>query len=115
MHRTVTLFLILAVRQPVVDSWTTLLQRRARADEGPGVEKFVQDVRDESMESYKAAQAKDQGQMIATAETLSATCAGEPLYGAGRVRSGRVERPASVAVVEQLDRRAVRDSRELMP
>jgi hypothetical protein len=45
----------------------------------PAWEKFVQDVRDESMESYKAAQAKDQGQMIATAETLSATCAGEPL------------------------------------
>lgn len=40
----------------------------------PVWEKFVQDVRDESMKSYRAALAKDQGQMIATAETLSATC-----------------------------------------
>jgi len=41
----------------------------------PTWEKFVQDVRDASMKSYKAAQAKDQDQMIATAETLSTSCA----------------------------------------
>jgi hypothetical protein len=35
---------------------------------------FVQDVRDESMKAYAAAKAKDQGKMIAIAETLSATC-----------------------------------------
>jgi hypothetical protein len=40
----------------------------------PAWEKFVQDVRDASMKSYKAALAKDQDQMIATAETLSTTC-----------------------------------------
>ena len=37
---------------------------------------FVHDVRDASMQAYKAAQAKDQGKMIDTAETLSAACAG---------------------------------------
>jgi hypothetical protein len=42
----------------------------------PAWEKFVQDVRDASMKSYAAAQAKDQDQMIATAETLSASCSG---------------------------------------
>jgi hypothetical protein len=42
----------------------------------PVWEKFVLDVRDASMKSYKAAQAKDQDQMIALAETLSATCSG---------------------------------------
>lgn len=42
----------------------------------PAWEKFVQDVRDASMKSYAAAQAKDQAQMIATAETLSASCSG---------------------------------------
>ena len=36
---------------------------------------FVQEVRDASMKSYKAAQAKDQDKMIETAETLSASCA----------------------------------------
>lgn len=42
----------------------------------PVWEKFVLDVRDASMKSYKAAQAKDQDQMIALSETLSATCSG---------------------------------------
>jgi hypothetical protein len=37
---------------------------------------FVQDVRDASMKSYRAAQAKDQDKMVETAETLSAACAG---------------------------------------
>ena len=37
---------------------------------------FVQQVRDASMQAFKAAQAKDQSQMIANAETLSAACAG---------------------------------------
>ena len=37
---------------------------------------FVQEVRDASMKAYTAAQAKDQDKMIATAETLSASCAG---------------------------------------
>src|SRR5688572_18331468 len=37
---------------------------------------FVQEVRDASMKSYRAAQAKDQEEMIETAETLSAACAG---------------------------------------
>src|SRR5215510_10076107 len=37
---------------------------------------FVQQVRDEGMKAYKAAQAKDQEKMIATAETLSASCNG---------------------------------------
>jgi hypothetical protein len=37
---------------------------------------FVQELRDASMKSYKAAQAKDQNKMIDLAETLSATCAG---------------------------------------
>lgn len=37
---------------------------------------FVQEVRDASMQAYKAAQAKNQDQMIDIAETLSAACAG---------------------------------------
>ena len=37
---------------------------------------FVQDVRDASMKSYKAAQAKDQAKMSELSETLSAACAG---------------------------------------
>ena len=37
---------------------------------------FVQDLRDASMQAYKAAQAKDQGKMIENSETLSAACAG---------------------------------------
>jgi hypothetical protein len=36
---------------------------------------FVQQVRDASMESYRAAQAKDQDKMIAIAEKLSDSCA----------------------------------------
>ena len=36
---------------------------------------FVQQVRDASMKSYKAAQAKDQDKMIETSEELSASCA----------------------------------------
>jgi hypothetical protein len=42
----------------------------------PAWEKFVQDVRDASMKAYAAAQAKDQEQMIAISEPLSATCSG---------------------------------------
>ena len=42
----------------------------------PDWSKFVQDVRDAGMKAYTAAQAKDQDKMIATAETLSAACAG---------------------------------------
>ena len=37
---------------------------------------FVQEVRDASMKSYRAAQAKDQDKMIELSETLSAACAG---------------------------------------
>jgi hypothetical protein len=37
---------------------------------------FVREVRDASMTAYKAALAKDQAQMIANSETLSAACAG---------------------------------------
>ena len=37
---------------------------------------FVQQVRDVSMQAYKAAQAKDQNKMIAISEPLSAACAG---------------------------------------
>jgi hypothetical protein len=37
---------------------------------------FVQEVRDVGMKAYKAAQAKDQDQMIAISETLSTACAG---------------------------------------
>jgi hypothetical protein len=37
---------------------------------------FVQEVRDAGMKAYKAAQTKDQEQMIAIAEPLSAACAG---------------------------------------
>jgi len=36
---------------------------------------FVQEVRDASMQAYKAAQAKDQEKMIALSEGLSASCA----------------------------------------
>ena len=37
---------------------------------------FVQQLRDESMKSFKAAQAKDQGKMIELSETLNASCEG---------------------------------------
>jgi hypothetical protein len=37
---------------------------------------FVQGVREAGLKAYKAAQAKDQDQMIAISETLSAACAG---------------------------------------
>ena len=37
---------------------------------------FVQEVRDASMKSYRAAQARDQDKMIDTADTLSTACAG---------------------------------------
>ena len=37
---------------------------------------FVQEVRDASMKSYRAAQAKDQDKMIETAEALSTSCEG---------------------------------------
>ena len=37
---------------------------------------FVQQLRDASMQAYRAAQAKDQDAMIANAETLSEACAG---------------------------------------
>ena len=37
---------------------------------------FVQELRDASMKAYRAAQAKDQDQMIANSETLTAACAG---------------------------------------
>jgi hypothetical protein len=37
---------------------------------------FVQQVRDASMKSYSAAQAKDQGKIIELSETLSASCSG---------------------------------------
>ena len=37
---------------------------------------FVQEVRDASMQSYRAAQAKDQDKMIELSETLSTACAG---------------------------------------
>jgi hypothetical protein len=37
---------------------------------------FVQEVRDVSMQAYRAAQAKDQDKMIEIGETLSAACAG---------------------------------------
>ena len=37
---------------------------------------FVQEVRDVSMKSYKAAQAKDQEKMIDLSEALSWSCAG---------------------------------------
>ena len=37
---------------------------------------FVQQVRDASMQSYRAAQAKDQAKMIELSETLSASCSG---------------------------------------
>jgi hypothetical protein len=44
----------------------------------PAWTKFVQDVRDASMQAYRAAQAKDQDKMIEISETLSASCAGCP-------------------------------------
>ena len=37
---------------------------------------FVQELRDASMQAYRAAQAKDQDKMIANSEALSAACAG---------------------------------------
>jgi cytochrome c556 len=37
---------------------------------------FVQEVRDASMQAYRAAQAKDQDKMIENSETLSTACAG---------------------------------------
>ena len=37
---------------------------------------FVQEVRDASMQSYRAAQAKDQDKMIELSETLSRSCSG---------------------------------------
>ena len=37
---------------------------------------FVQQLRDASMQAYRAAQAKDQGKMVENSETLSAACAG---------------------------------------
>jgi hypothetical protein len=42
----------------------------------PDWSKFVRELRDAGMSAYKAAQTKDQDKMIATAETLSAACAG---------------------------------------
>src|SRR5262245_55819535 len=42
----------------------------------PDWSKFVRQLRDAGMSAYKAAQTKDQDKMIATAETLSAACAG---------------------------------------
>jgi len=36
----------------------------------------VQQLRDASMQAYRAAQAKDQDKMIENSETLSAACAG---------------------------------------
>ena len=42
----------------------------------PAWSKFVQDLRDAGMKAYKAAQAKNQDQMIEVADTLSAACAG---------------------------------------
>jgi hypothetical protein len=42
----------------------------------PEWSKFVQEVRDASMNAYKAAQTKSQDKMIENAETLSAACAG---------------------------------------
>lgn len=42
----------------------------------PDWTKFVRELRDAGMSAYKAAQTRDQDKMIATAETLSAACAG---------------------------------------
>jgi len=42
----------------------------------PAWAKFVQQLRDASMQAYRAAQAKDQDKMIENSETLSAACAG---------------------------------------
>jgi hypothetical protein len=42
----------------------------------PDWSKFVQQLRDAGTSAYKAAQSKNQEKMIATAETLSAACAG---------------------------------------
>jgi cytochrome c556 len=40
----------------------------------PDWSKFVRELRDAGMSAYKAAPARDQDKMIATAETLSAAC-----------------------------------------
>jgi hypothetical protein len=42
----------------------------------PAWMKFVQDVRDASMQAYAAAKAKDQDKIIAMSETLSTSCTG---------------------------------------
>ena len=42
----------------------------------PDWSKFVRELRDAGMSAYKAAQTRDQDKMIATAEILSAACAG---------------------------------------
>src|SRR5262245_56035942 len=42
----------------------------------PDWSKFVRQLREAGLSAYKAAQTKDQDKMIATAETLSAACAG---------------------------------------
>ncbi|MGH9646259.1 MAG: hypothetical protein ACRD4E_05515 [Bryobacteraceae bacterium] len=42
----------------------------------PDWPRFVQDLRDAGMKAYKAAQSKNQDQMVEAADTLSAACAG---------------------------------------
>jgi len=42
----------------------------------PDWSKFVQELRDAGMKAYKAAQSKNQDQMVDAADTLSAACAG---------------------------------------
>ncbi len=42
----------------------------------PDWSRFVQDLRDAGMKAYKAAQSKNQDQMVDAADTLSAACAG---------------------------------------
>ena len=42
----------------------------------PAWARFVQQLRDASMQAYRAAQAKDQDKMVENSETLSAACAG---------------------------------------
>jgi hypothetical protein len=42
----------------------------------PDWSKFVQELRDAGMKAYKAAQSKNQDQMVEAADTLSAACAG---------------------------------------
>jgi cytochrome c556 len=44
--------------------------------DNPDWPKFVQQLRDAGMKAYKAAQAKNQDQMVEVADTLSAACAG---------------------------------------